>query len=138
MKYVFWTPEWVLASLSEISPSFWAFYVFLKYLQIGLTSFYYFLVVLNVSFPIATQTGAVKKFSELLGKLGTAELASLGIGGAFGAASLALFIYAYINSFCKELDEHLARVETELQKAETQYELKEIEFNEKLKNRMKR
>ena len=94
--------------------------------------------MLNVSFPIATQTGAVKKFCELLGKLGTAELAPLGIGGAFGATSLTLFIYAYINSFCKELDEHLARVETELQKAKTQYEARELEFNEKLKKRMKR
>ena len=91
-----------------------------------------------MNFPTANQTGAVKNFSERLGELETANLALLGIGGAFGATSLTLFIYAYINSFCKELDEHLARVETELQKAKTQYEARELEFNEKLKKRMKR
>ena len=46
---------------------------FFKYFQIDLTSFYNFLVVLNVSFPTAKQTGeAVKKFSDFLGELGTA------------------------------------------------------------------
>ena len=112
---------------------------FLKCFQIDLTSFYYFLVVLKVGFPTAKQTGeAVKKFSDFLGELGTAQLALLGIGGACGATSLTLYIYTYINSFCKELDGHLARVNTELQKAHTEYNVQEIQFNKKLKERMKR
>lgn len=95
-------------------------------------------VALNVNLPTANQTGAVKNFSERLGELETANLALLGIGGAFGAASLTLFIYTYINSFGKRLDEQLARVQSDLQRAQTEYDVQEIQFNKKLKERMKR
>ena len=91
-----------------------------------------------MNFPTANQTGAVKIFSERLGELETANLALLGIGGAFGAASLTLFIYTYINSFGKRLDEQLARVQSDLQRAKTEYDVQEIQFNKKLKERMKR
>ena len=91
-----------------------------------------------MNFPTANQTGAVKNFSERLGELERANLALLGIGGAFGAASLTLFIYTYIDSFGKRLDEQLARVQSDLQRAQTEYDVQEIRFNKKLKERMKR
>ena len=95
--------------------------------------------MLTVSFPTAKQTsGIVQKFSDLLGELGTAKLAFLGIGGALGATSLTLLIYTYINSFCKELDELLIKVNSELQKAQTAYNVQEIQLIDKLKKRMER
>ena len=91
-----------------------------------------------MNFPFASQTGTVKKFSERLGESGTAELAALGIGGALGATSLTLFIYTFINSFGKKLDDRLAWVNTELQRAQTEHNVQEIQFNKKLKERMER
>lgn len=95
-------------------------------------------VVLKVGFPTAKQTGeAVKKFSDFVGKLETAQLALLGITGALGATSLSLLIYTYIHSFCKKLDGILASVNSDLQKAQTEYDVQKIQFNEKLEERMK-
>ena len=111
----------------------------MKYFQIDLTSFYYFLVVLNVSFSSAKETGgAVKEISSLLGELGTVELAALGIGSVSGATSLTICICVYIHSFLTELDDLLERVAIDLRRAQREYEDQEIQFNDKLKERMKR
>ena len=95
--------------------------------------------MLNVSFSSAKQTGeAVKEISSLLGELGTVKLAALGIGSVSGATSLTIYICVYIHSFLTELDDLLDRVAIDLRKAQIEYEDQEIQFNDKLKERMKR
>ena len=95
--------------------------------------------MLNVSFSSAKQTGgAVKEISSLLGELGTVELAALGIGSVSGATSLTICICAYIYSFWTELDDLLKGVAIDLRRAQREYEDQEIQFNDKLKKRMKR
>lgn len=95
-------------------------------------------VVLKVGFPTAKQTGeAVEKISDFLGKLETAQLALLGFAGAIGAGSLGYLIYAYMHSFSEKFDKNLASVESDLQKAQTEYDAQKIQFKKKLKERMK-
>ena len=111
---------------------------FLEYFQIDLTLFCYFLVALKTTLPIANQIGALQKFGALLGRLGTAELAALGLGGGLAATSIALNIYSYINYYKKMLDDQLSKVESYLQRAETEYDAQEGRFNDMLKGLMKR
>ena len=108
---------------------------FLEYFQIDLTLFCYFLVV---TLPIASQIGALQKFGALLGRLGTTELAALGLGGGLAATSIAGYIYYYINSYKKMLDDELSKVESYLQRAETEYDAQEGRFNDMLKGLVKR
>lgn len=94
--------------------------------------------MLKVGFPTAKQTGeAVEKISDFLGKLETAQLALLGFAGAIGAGSLGYLIYAYMHSFSEKFDKNLASVESDLQKAQTEYDAQKIQFKKKLKERMK-
>ena len=103
---------------------------FLEYFQIDLTLFCYFLVAI---LQMANQIGAVQKCGALLGRLGTTQLAALSLGGGLAATSRALYIYYYINSHTKMLDDQLSKVESYLQRAETEYDAQEGRFNDMLK-----
>lgn len=82
---------------------------------------------------MANQIGAVQKCGALLGRLGTTQLAALSLGGGLAATSRALYIYYYINSHTKMLDDQLSKVESYLQRAETEYDAQEGRFNDMLK-----
>lgn len=89
--------------------------------------------------PTISQMGAVQKFSQyILGELGTAGLTALGIGLTATAASVALAIYYYIICYCKMLDEQVGKLETDLRKAITEYEVQEMRFKKRVKERMNR
>ena len=94
--------------------------------------------MLSVYFPTATQTGALKTFIELLGKLGTVTLIALATGGGLASAGVALFIHCYISSYGKECYNLIGQVQSDLQVAKTDYKVQEKQFKIKLKERMKR
>lgn len=89
--------------------------------------------MLHVSLPVASQMGAVQKFSELLGGLAPAEIAKFMIGGGLSSTVLAVSIYCYLDFYDKKLYERLSAVKADLRSAETEYDAQQKKFEMKLK-----
>lgn len=89
--------------------------------------------MLHVSLPVASQMGAVQKFSELLRGLPPAEIATFMIGGGLSSTVLAVSIYCYLDFYDKKLYEKLSAVKADLRSAETEYYAQQKKFEMRLK-----
>ena len=86
-----------------------------------------------MSLPVASQMGAVQKFSELLGGLSPAEIANFMIGGGLTSTAVAVSIYCYLDFYDKKLYERLSDVKAVLRSAETEYYAQQKKFEMSLK-----